>query len=697
MGLFYGKVVVITGAGGGIGRAHALGFAQEGAKVVVNDLGTARDGSGSSISMANKVVEEIKGLGGEAVANYDDVATMEGGVNIIKTALDNYGKIDILVNNAGILRDKTLIKMEEKNWDKVLDVHLKGTFSCTQTAARVMKEQGTGGCIINTTSLAGLMGNFGQSNYSSAKAGIYGFTKTVAQELQRYNITVNCIAPMAKTRLTEDIVAIPEEMTPEQATPIVLFLASDKAKNITGRILGIHGQQLFEYKMKTTPGVEKEGDELWTVDEIANKFVEITTFLDTPAERIAEQAVQSIDDLFPLMPQVLKPEEAERWETTLHFELAGADDWCVTVKDGKASVSKEIPEKPRCVITMKSDTLQKMIDGTLDPTKAFMAQKIKVSRLPELVRFDKAFSFKKLRELMHSTEIVPSITEEPTESGLDSNIVGMIYEGTTETVDPEKTMAYAKATNETNPRYYETDENKLAIPALFPVTMLVTPMTEIVTDDTLNLDIFRMVHGEQEVLYHRPLRPWDKIKTKVELDSIDVKESGNILWAKIIGQAEEELVFEMRAGMFFRKSRKGTRPAKPKTTEKVVERQVIIRKQMKVTSDQSVRYAAASGDDNPIHVDKDIAMAVGLPDIILHGLCTMAFATQAIVDNLADGDPAKVKRVKTRFSKPVFMNDTLTTEGWLLEEKETSKIIGFETKNETGEAVLKLGLVELLK
>ena len=182
----------------------------------------------------------------------------------------------------------------------------------------------------------------------------------------------------------------------------------------------------------------------------------------------------------------------------------------------------------------------------------------------------------------------------------------------------------------------------------------------------------------------------------VELESIDAKESGDVLWVKISGHAEEELVFEMRAGLFFKKPRKGAKTAKTKLREEISDRQVIVTKQMKVTSDQSVRYAAASGDDNPIHVDKDIAMAVGLPDIILHGLCTLAFATQAIVDSLADGDPTKVKKVRTRFSKPVFMNDTLTTEGWVQEEKETRRIIGFETKNEAGEAVLKLGLVELL-
>lgn len=283
------------------------------------------------------------------------------------------------------------------------------------------------------------------------------------------------------------------------------------------------------------------------------------------------------------------------------------------------------------------------------------------------------------------------------ESGLDPNIVGRIYEGPIESVDPEKTIAYAKATNETNPRYYKSDENKISIPPLFPVTMFIDPMIQIVTDDTLNLDILRMVHGEQEILYHRSLRPGEKIKTKVKLDSIDVKEAGDILWAKMTGYAGEELVFEMRAGLFFKKTKKGKKTSKPKTKEDPIERQIRIRKQMKVSSDQSVRYAAASGDENPIHVDKDTAKAAGLPDIILHGLCTLAFAVQAIVDNIAEGDPSKVKKIKTRFSKPVFMEDTLTTEGWLMKESETREIIGFETKNEAGEAVLKLGSIELLK
>lgn len=286
---------------------------------------------------------------------------------------------------------------------------------------------------------------------------------------------------------------------------------------------------------------------------------------------------------------------------------------------------------------------------------------------------------------------------EQNNTGLDPKIVGRIYEGTTETVIPENTMAYAKATNETNPYYYETDEDKLRIPPLFPVTMVAAPMKVFVTDESLNINIFRMVHGEQEILYHRPLRVWDKIKTTVELESMDVKDSGDILWAKIIGNMKSEMVFEMRAGMFFKKTRKGSKRLKSKKKEQLTERTVIVSKQMKVTSDQSIRYAAASNDENPIHVDKDFAKAVGLPDIILHGLCTLAFATQAIVDTIAGGDSRKVKRVKTRFSNPVLMKDILTTEGWLTEENEETKVIGFETKNQMGEVVLKRGLVELLK
>ncbi|MCX5770847.1 MAG: SDR family NAD(P)-dependent oxidoreductase [Candidatus Hydrogenedentes bacterium] len=280
MSLLDGKVAIVTGAGGGLGRCHALALAKEGAKVVVNDLGGARDGSGSGKAPADKVVEEIKAGGGNAVANYDSVGTMAGANNIVAAAINAFGRVDILINNAGILRDKTLLKMEEGWWDIVINVHLKGTFAVTQAAARQMAEQvtngtATGGRIINTSSIAGLVGNFGQSNYGAAKAGIAGFTRVTALELAKFKITVNCIVPLAKTRLTEDIAMIPDSMRPEQVSPLVVFLASDLAAGITGKLFAIQGREMREFKYKMTDGATAAGD-LWTPQEIANRFNEIT-------------------------------------------------------------------------------------------------------------------------------------------------------------------------------------------------------------------------------------------------------------------------------------------------------------------------------------------------------------------------------------------------------------------------------------
>jgi len=278
MGLLDGKVAVVTGAGGGIGKSHALALAKEGAKVVVNDLGGARDGAGSGTAMADQVVEEIKKDGGEAAANYDSVASMEGGKAIIQTAIDSFGKIDILVNNAGILRDKTLLKTTEEMWDMVIAVHLKGTFACTQAAAGFMKDQGTGGRIINTSSTSGLLGNFGQSNYGSAKAGIAGFTRVTALELQKYGITVNALVPIAITRMTDDLPAFsggdPEEMGPQFISPVVVFLASDLAKDITGKFFGIQGRKINSYAIKISEGVIKDKG-MWTPKEIADNIEKI--------------------------------------------------------------------------------------------------------------------------------------------------------------------------------------------------------------------------------------------------------------------------------------------------------------------------------------------------------------------------------------------------------------------------------------
>ena len=279
MGRLDGKVAVITGAGGGIGRQHALLFAAEGARVLINDPGTNRDGTGGS-DAADGVVQEILAAGGEAVANKLAVGTAETAAEIMQAAIDEFGQLDVLVNNAGILRDRTILKMSSDEWEDVIRVHLTGTFTCLQAAARIMKGQGTGGRIINTSSTSGLLGNFGQANYGAAKAGIYGLTRVAAIELAKYGITVNAIAPMAMTRMLESLPGIDEEvvsksLAPERISPIVAFLATESAAHISGTTFGVEGNELFTYRMLTSHGVTRQETSRWTIEAIEESLEEI--------------------------------------------------------------------------------------------------------------------------------------------------------------------------------------------------------------------------------------------------------------------------------------------------------------------------------------------------------------------------------------------------------------------------------------
>ncbi|MCA6282153.1 MAG: SDR family NAD(P)-dependent oxidoreductase [Phenylobacterium sp.] len=262
MGLLDGKVAIITGAGGGLGEAYARLFAREGAAVVVNDLGGARDGSGDgSVSAAQKVVNDILAEGGRAVANGDDVSTMEGGENILKTALDAFGQVDILVCNAGILRDKSFANTSEADWDLVVQVHLKGTYCCTMPVWKWLKDNGRPGVIVMTSSTSGLYGNFGQSNYGAAKAGIYGFMRVLAIEGRKYGIRVMGLAPGAYTRMTADLPGRagrePDPLSlPENVAPGVLYMVSDLAADHTGKVLGVSSRGVREIKMLETEGFQ---------------------------------------------------------------------------------------------------------------------------------------------------------------------------------------------------------------------------------------------------------------------------------------------------------------------------------------------------------------------------------------------------------------------------------------------------------
>ncbi len=275
MTLLQGKVAVITGAGNGIGRATALLFAREGAKVVVNDFGGSRAGGEADHLAADAVVAEIRQGGGSAEGSYDNVASEEGAQAIIGKALSAFGRIDVLLNNAGIVRDKTLLKMALADFRAVIDVHLTGSFLCTRAAAEHMKTQGSGS-IINTSSVSGMLGNFGQANYASAKAGIYGLTRTASIELQRYGVRVNAVAPIAKTRLTEDLPMfekIENTLSAEHVAPAHLFLASELSRDVTGAVLSVAGGRISVYKVVQSQGKSKDADGgVWTAQEIAEHF-----------------------------------------------------------------------------------------------------------------------------------------------------------------------------------------------------------------------------------------------------------------------------------------------------------------------------------------------------------------------------------------------------------------------------------------
>jgi len=275
---FTGRVAIVTGAGAGLGRCHALGLAKRGAKVVVNDLGGTRDGTGSDDSAANKVVEEIKAAGGEAIPNYDNVATVAGGENIVKTAIDAYGKVDILVNNAGILRDKSFVKMDEESWDGVMAVHLKGAYCVTRPAFISMRENGYGR-IVMTTSGAGLFGNFGQTNYSAAKMGLVGLTNVLKLEGAKYNIKTNVIVPVAASRLTEDVLPpeLFEKMKPDFITPAVLCMCAEECED-SGMFINAALGYYSRSAIVTGPGaILSDGKKVPTPEEVMENWGKITS------------------------------------------------------------------------------------------------------------------------------------------------------------------------------------------------------------------------------------------------------------------------------------------------------------------------------------------------------------------------------------------------------------------------------------
>jgi NAD(P)-dependent dehydrogenase (short-subunit alcohol dehydrogenase family)/acyl dehydratase/putative sterol carrier protein len=749
MRLLEGKVAVVTGAGGGLGRAHALAMAAEGAKLVVND--PAEGGK-----WAEAVVAEIRKAGGEAAANADSVATTEGAERIVKAAVDAFGRVDVLVNNAGILRDKTIHNMTDEMWDLVVAVHLRGTFACTRAAARAMKDKGAGGRIINTTSVAGLKGNFGQSNYSAAKAGIYGFTLTAAMELAKDGIAVNAIAPIAKTRMTEDIESVPAEYRAEDVAPVVVYLASDAAKDVTGRILGVHGRHLFEYRMELTEGREKK--DAWTPSEI-------DAWIRTPAAapRAAAPAGDGgrIGALFQALPGVFDAAKSAGWDAVLHFAVPGAGDWTIEVKDQKLKIAAGPPAAPSSVITVDAATLSAIIAGTLKSDMAFMSGKLKATKVPDLARFGKVFDLRKIRldaapppvltkmtgSFVNILQRLPGQFIPEKAAGFNGTILFKVdgSEGTLEirdracalrdpvpsptctvtvdgptlagildgALDPQKAFSEGKLRITHLPSWlkfrqvfrFEPEKGlhrslvgrryggapilvrpeRLALydetvgdagSPVFPVTLVKELFSKLFEDPDFNGDFSRMVHGEQGFVFHRPVRAWDLVSPRAEVLGIEDKSSGQILR---VGQklwAEGGLLVEMESRLFFRSESKGEKaPVAPLPDRGPA----ASTHALAPAADLPKRYAAVSGDTNPIHLDEALAKSVGFRGVILHGLCTLAMTARFL--------PKPLERLEVRFARPVYPGEPLTVSLWKAGDR-----IEFETSNSAGEKVLANGI-----
>jgi 3-hydroxy-3-methylglutaryl CoA synthase/NAD(P)-dependent dehydrogenase (short-subunit alcohol dehydrogenase family)/putative sterol carrier protein len=399
---FAGRVAIVTGAGGGLGRSYALELARRGARVVVNDLGGSRDGSGEGSSTpAARVVAEIEALGGQAVANYDNVATPEGGAAIVQSALAAFGTVDIVINNAGILRDKSFLKMEPENWQAVLGVHLNGAYHVTRPAFAVMKAKGYGR-VVMTTSAAGLYGNFGQTNYSAAKMGLVGLMNTLKLEGAKYGVKVNTVAPLAASRLTEDVVPpeIFEKMKPEFVVPMVVYLCSEQCEG-TGQIFNAGMGYFNRAAVATGPGAQlgtpekpptlEDIEAHWAAintleggQEINDATAALMDLFAPPAPASAAAAPQAdapdVADIFNRMPEAFQADKAAGVEAVFQYCITGAGggDWQVSVKDQQCQVTAGKADSPTCTLIIGAGDFADMIGGRLDPMQAFTTGKLRI-------------------------------------------------------------------------------------------------------------------------------------------------------------------------------------------------------------------------------------------------------------------------------------------------------------------------------
>ncbi len=399
---FDGQVAVITGAGRGLGRVYALELAKRGAKIVVNDLGGARNGSGRGTNeAADTVVEEIRNLGGEAVANYDSVSDAEGGRRIVQTAIQTFGRLDILINNAGILRDKSFSKLDPSDWEAVRAVHLDGAYYVTRPAFLHMRDNKYGR-IVFTTSAAGLYGNFGQTNYSAAKMGLVGLMNSLKLEGEKYGIKVNAIAPIATTRLTEDILPpdLAQRMRPELIAPLTIVLCSDRCPS-NGFIYGAGMGHYFRIALVTGStisfndgtGILKPETVYANIDKIISiqtpvEFGSATEALGDMLQALkqgsethpAGKDTLTVQQVFEKMPLLFQKDKAAGIDVVFQYDITGpcGGKWFVKIANGECVVSEGSHEAPTTTIVMKDEDFLKLVGGSLSAMQAYTSGKLKI-------------------------------------------------------------------------------------------------------------------------------------------------------------------------------------------------------------------------------------------------------------------------------------------------------------------------------
>jgi len=401
---FDGRVAIVTGAGAGLGRIYALELARRGAKVVVNDLGGARDGAGEgSKAPADQVVDEILALGGEAVASYQSVVTPEGGQTVVNAAIEAFGRVDIVINNAGILRDKTLAKMEPENWDAVMDVHLRGAYNVTRPSLISMRENRYGRIVL-TTSAAGLYGNFGQANYSAAKMGLVGFMNTLKLEGEKHNIRVNTVAPMAATRLTEDILPpdLLAKLKPEFVAPLVLYFCSDQCKD-SGLVINAGMGYFNRAAILTGQGAVVGGgtaiptpddihrnweaiNDLGKAAEYPNSTAAFGPMLEAfdPGKKKSNGGTSpgrlTVKAIFDGLPDAFRADRAAGIEVVFQFVISGPEggSWYAAIQEGSCEVSEGTHGNPTSTIKMADVDFVTLIKGELNAMSAFTSGKLRV-------------------------------------------------------------------------------------------------------------------------------------------------------------------------------------------------------------------------------------------------------------------------------------------------------------------------------